>query len=309
MISFISYQFRLIFLLIVAISHAQAEPYLRSYPGDFVLLHDHRIYYHCLGEGSHTVLIDTGIGDASANWIPIQEELSAQMKVCIYDRAGYGMSDPGPGPRTTSLIVEELYTMLKSAEINGPYILVGHSYGGFTVQLFAKIHTDETAGLVLVDSSHPQQAERLAKLDLYEVENRRIITGRSEPINEDASELQKKWYMLNSRRKAVFAQMDELKYFQDSADEVIAAGPMPDLPLAVLTRGVSQLPTLDNSESMEEVWLEMQLELANSSKQGYQNIIQDSGHNIHIDKPDAVIDSVLEIFDSVKNDERSKKLL
>jgi pimeloyl-ACP methyl ester carboxylesterase len=297
--SVISYQFRLIILLIVAMSHVQAESYLRSYPGDFVLLHDHRIYYHCLGEGSHTVLIDTGIGDASANWAPIQQKLSSQMKVCIYDRAGYGMSDPGPGPRTSNLIVEELYTMLKSADIDGPYILVGHSYGGFTAQLFAKIHTDETAGIVLVESSHPQQAERLAKLDLHEVENRRIITGRNDLAPDESTELQKKWHMLNSRRKAIFAQMEELKYFNESADEVIAAGPMPDIPFAVLTRGVSQLPTLDNAESMEDVWLEMQSELANSSKQGYQHIIQNSGHNIHIDKPDAVIDSVLEMIEKI----------
>jgi len=299
MISVITYPLRLIFILLVALSHTEAEPYLRAYPGDFVLLHDHRIYYHCLGEGSPTVLIDTGIGDASANWIPIQEKLSTQTKVCIYDRAGYGMSDPGPGPRTSSLIVEELYTMLKSAGITGPYILVGHSYGGFTAQLFAKKHTDETAGIVLVDSSHPQQVDRLAKLDLFEVENRRIITGRNDAINEDASELQKKWYMLNSRRKAIIAQMDELKYFKDSANEVSKAGPMPDIPLAVLTRGISQLPTLENSESMEEIWLEMQKDLANSNRQGYQKIIQASGHNIHIDSPDAVVNSVLEMFGAI----------
>jgi pimeloyl-ACP methyl ester carboxylesterase len=308
MISIISYRFRLIFILIVAVSNAQAESYLTSYPGDFVLLHDHRIYYHCLGEGSHTVLIDTGIGDASANWIPIQQELSKHLKVCVYDRPGYGMSDPGPGPRTSSLIVEELYTMIKSAEINGPYIIVGHSFGGFTAQLFAKTYTDETAGIILVDSSHPQQADRLAKLDLFEVENRRIITGRSETIDGNTSELQKKWYMLNSRRKAVFAQMDELKYFQDSADEVSNAGPMPNIPIAVLTRGISQLPTLENSESMENVWLAMQIDLANSSQQGYQKIIPNSGHNIHIDAPDAVVDSVLEIFDSVKTNDSKEEV-
>lgn len=307
MISIISYRFRLVFILIVAVSNAQAESYLTGYPGDFVLLHDHRIYYHCLGEGSHTVLIDTGVGDASANWVPIQQELSKHLKVCVYDRAGYGMSGPGPGPRTSSLIVEELYTMVKSAEINGPYIIVGHSFGGFTAQLFAKTYTDETAGIVLVDSSHPQQVDRLAKLDLFETENRRIITGRSEVIKEDSSELQKKWHMLNSRRKAVFAQMDELKYFQDSADEVSNAGPMPDIPLAVLTRGISQLPTLENSESMEDVWLAMQIDLANSSQQGYQKIIPNSGHNIHIDKPDAVVNSVLEIYRSIKQKNTTPK--
>ncbi len=296
----ISYQLRLILLLVIAMPYAQAESYLGPYPGSFVLLHDHRMYYHCLGDGSHTVLIDTGIGGASANWVPIQEKLSSQMQVCIYDRAGYGMSDPGPGPRTTSLIVEELYTMVKSAKINGPYILLGHSYGGFTAQLFAKIYPDETAGVVLVDSSHPQQVERLVKMDLFEAENRRIIIGRSEAIEENASELQKKWHMLNSRRKAVFAQMNELKYFHDSANEVNNAGPMPNLPLVVLTRGISQLPTLDNGETMEDIWLAMQTNLANSSRQGYQKIIQNSGHNIHIDKPDAVVDSVLELFSRIE---------
>jgi pimeloyl-ACP methyl ester carboxylesterase len=198
--------------------------------------------------------------------------------------------------------------MIKSAEINGPYIIVGHSFGGFTAQLFAKTYTDETAGIILVDSSHPQQADRLAKLDHFEVENRRIITGRNETINEDASELQKKWHMLNSRRKAVFAQMDELKYFQDSADEVSNAGPMPNIPIAVLTRGISQLPTLENLESMEDVWLAMQIDLANSSQQGYQKIIPNSGHNIHIDAPDAVVDSVLKMFESVKKNDSKEEV-
>jgi hypothetical protein len=75
---------------------------------------------------------------------------------------------------------------------------------------------------------------------------------------------------------------------------------VPNIPLAVLTRGITQLPTLENAESMEDVWLEMQKDLANSSQQGYQKIISNSGHNIHIDDPDAVVNSVLEMTDAIK---------
>lgn len=277
----------------------QAEPYLPKIPGKFVLLHEHRLYYHCEGEGSHSVLIDGGIGDASANWLPIQKALSEELRVCVYDRAGYGMSDQGPGPRTSRQIVDELYQLITDAHIPGPYILVGQSFGGFTAQLFAKTYPRETAGVVLIESSHPQQAERLAELDLYDAEHREIITGRNNSLPEDASLLRKKWHMLNSRRKAVFTQMEELKYFQQSAKEVIEAGPLPDMPLAVLSREKRLLPTLENTHSMEDVWQDLQTELAHLNAQGGQIIVPGSGHNIHLDAPDAVVAAIQRIYQTI----------
>lgn len=267
-----------------------------SPPGKWIVLEGSRFYYYCYGSGSHSVLMDGGIGDASVNWLPVQNKLAEQFRVCTYDRGGYGLSDPGQGKRTSGQIVTELYRLVKAVGVSPPYIVVGQSFGGFTAQLFARRYPNETAGIVLVDSSHPQQMELLSDLDRYAEEGVQLVTGRDETKVGDIGVLQKHWYMLNSRRKAVLTQMDELKYFDQSAAELRAAGPMPDIPLAVLTRGQQLLPTMENGHSMEEVWLEMQKDLANSSKQGWQHIVEGSGHNIHLDVPEAIIDAVFKVY-------------
>lgn len=159
--------FSLVLLVFSLLTSPGAFAQFQIPPGKYVLFEDHRLYYYCQGKGSPTVIIEGGIGDASVNWLPVQESLSSQMQVCIYDRGGYGMSDTGPGMRTTKQIVYELYRLLKTAEIAGPYIIVGQSFGGFIAQFFARTFPDETMGLVLVDSSHPEQLEYLSDLDLY----------------------------------------------------------------------------------------------------------------------------------------------
>ena len=266
-------------------------------PGKYVLFEEHRLYYHCQGEGEATVLIEGGIGDASVNWLPIQEALSSDLRVCIYDRGGYGMSDTGPGARTTMQIVAELYRLVKTAKIEGPYIVVGQSFGGFVAQYFAKRFPTETLGLVLVDSSHPDQVDKLDALDQHSSKNRTLVTGRNNLAPSEFEGWQRQWHMLNSSRKAVFSQMDELKYFDESARQVKEAGPMPNIPIAVLTRDQRLLPTLEDNQSMEDVWREMQQDLSNSSEQGWQEVVQGSGHNIHLDAPDAVIDAVNKVYE------------
>jgi len=100
----------------------------------------------------------TGI---SALWIPVQNGIAAFAEVCSYDRAGFGFSDPGPLPRTSASIAMELRALLSSASINPPYILVGAFAGGFHVRVYAGSYPDDLAGVVLVDSSHPDQARKL----------------------------------------------------------------------------------------------------------------------------------------------------
>ncbi len=263
--------------------------------GKHVLFGNYRLYYHCEGENTPTVFIDGGIGDASANWLSIQAELAIDMRVCIYDRAGYGMSDPGPGPRTSGQIVTEIYRLMKMVSIPGPYIIVGQSFGGFTAQLFAKRYPELTAGIVLVESSHPRQSEMLSDLDKLSTGERKMVAGRQSYELTDSDPWRQQWLILNSKRKAVFAQMEELKYFRQSEKEVIAAGDMPDIPLAVLTRGQRLLPTMKNHRSMEDVWRSLQEDLANSSSRGWQQIVAGSSHNIHLDNPDALIDAILRV--------------
>jgi pimeloyl-ACP methyl ester carboxylesterase len=139
-----------------AIATERAE---RAYPppGQMVDVGGHSLHINCVGQGSPTVVLDAGSGAFSAHWVRVQREVSGTTHVCSYDRAGMGWSEMGPEPRGTKQISSELHTLLKGANIEGPYVLVGHSFGGLYVRTYAARYPDEVAGVVLVDSSSPKQ--------------------------------------------------------------------------------------------------------------------------------------------------------
>ena len=266
-------------------------------PGRFINIGFQTMYVDCLGENKPTILVDVGIAESSASWYKIAKELSKNTRICLYDRAGYGWSDSGRGERTTATIVHELKLLVKRAEIPGPYIIVGHSFGGFTARYFAAKFPEDVAGLVLVDSSHPEQIYRLSALDNQG--KKPLITGRDANAPADFSEFERKWYFLNSSRKATFAQMAELKYFKQSAYQVKHSGPLKDIPIAVLSRGIAQLPEL-NGVSLENEWLDMQKDLLNLSKNSWHSIILNSGHNIYEEAPVKIIENILEVIEKSK---------
>jgi len=126
-------------------------------PGRMVDVGGHRLHLCCAGEGSRTVVMDSGLPGSSLSWSLVQPEVAKFTRVCSYDRAGLGWSDVGPTPRTSRRIVEELHRLLKKAEIEGPYVLVGHSFGAPNMRLYASKYPDEVAGMVLVDPLHPRE--------------------------------------------------------------------------------------------------------------------------------------------------------
>jgi pimeloyl-ACP methyl ester carboxylesterase len=288
--------FILLFASQTTYANSDFEPF--QPPGRFINLGLHVMYIDCIGENSPTVLIDVGLGDSSANWMKIAKKLSKNVRTCLYDRAGYGWSDPGPGTRTTAQIVHELNMLLEFAEVPGPYIVVGHSFGGFTARYFASKYPEKTAGAVLIDSSHPDQIHRLSALDRIERKSP-VKVSRKEPAPDYMDETERRWYFLNSSRKATFAQMDELKYFKDSAYEVKHSGPIPDVPLAVLTRGKNQLPEIDGI-SLEDEWQSMQKELLTLSNNSWHSVIEDSGHKMYHDAPEEIIDNILKVVNKAR---------
>lgn len=281
-------------LVFLQCAHAEKPFTPLKPPGTFVNLGLHRMYIDCRGSREPTVLIDVGLGDASVNWMPVMLDVEPETRVCLYDRAGYGFSDTGPGYRTTAQIVHELHAVLELGNIPGPYVLVGHSFGGYTAQYFAIRYPKETVGVVLVDSSHPDQITRLAPLNKATKEQRKLFVSKTTPPPENMTPLQKEWYYLNISRKATFAQMDELKYFSESAREVKNAGSFPDIPLAVLTRGKTLLPVIDGV-SMEKVWIDMQNDLAKLSPQSWHVFVKNSGHNIYHDAPETVAENIIKV--------------
>ena len=144
----------------------------RAYPppGEMVDVGGYSLHINCVGQGSPTVVLDGGSGEWSAQWVRVQREVSDTTRVCAYDRAGMGWSEMGPEPRDARQISSELHTLLSKAGIEGPYVLVGHSLGGLSMQTYAARYPDEVAGVALVDSStEPDQfGQRPEARDSYE---------------------------------------------------------------------------------------------------------------------------------------------
>ena len=222
------------------------------------------LFMICEGEGNPAVVIDAGQLDTIAEWRAVLTGIAEFTRVCYYDRAGVGASESGPTPRTSQTIVDELHTLVVNAGISTPLILVGASFGGFTSLLFADQYPDLVAGLVLVDSEHPRQRERLAS------------------------------YLLPSWVWVPFEGVD----WEESAAQVEATGSLGNLPLTVLSASLHGfLP------GGEGVWSDMQEELANKSTAGTQVVVEMSGHHINMDIPTAVVDAVQLMVDDVRASE------
>jgi pimeloyl-ACP methyl ester carboxylesterase len=127
-------------------------------PGRLVDLGGYRLHLWCTGDGAPAVILDAGLGGTSAGWGFVQPEVARFTRVCSYDRAGMGYSDPGPSPRTARRIARELAELLARGGIAGPVVLVGESIAGFYVRVFASDHPERATGLVLVDASHEDDA-------------------------------------------------------------------------------------------------------------------------------------------------------
>ncbi len=120
-------------------------------PGRFVPVGRSALYLHEQGQGSPTVLLESGLAASSLSWALVQPQVAEWTRVCSYDRAGFGWSRPFSQPRTVQNVVADLHALLRNAEIPSPYILVGHSYGGLLVRAFAHLYPGNVAGIVLVD--------------------------------------------------------------------------------------------------------------------------------------------------------------
>ena len=128
-------------------------------PGRLVPFNKRRMHIHVIGEGAPTVVFESGMGASCLSWTQIQPEVARFTRAVSYDRAGHGWSDPAREPRTAQQLAQELHTLLGAAGVPGPYVLVGHSFGGYVNMAFAQLYRENVAGIVLVDSIHPAEWE------------------------------------------------------------------------------------------------------------------------------------------------------
>ena len=301
----------LVFTVLAFNCPADINTYMPEPPpgGRLVDIGGRTLHIKCLGEGAPTVVLDSGVGGFSLEWTPVQRLLAGKVKICAYDRGGYAWSEPGPPPRTTSQLVRELHTLLHNAGLAPPYVLAGHSFGGYNVMYFAKRYPQETAGLILVDSSHPEQTQRLP-----DIPARRDNSGTSNVVTLFQGQSTFDWYPEDVRPMLMQALSSYYLYqtqrweslnFSLSARQVEHAGALPDVPLVVLTRGKRAWPDDPYGIALEREWQKMQGEMAGFVPHGRQVIAAHSGHLIHLEQPDLVADAILSVVTDARNHPRA----
>ncbi|HLZ14356.1 MAG TPA: alpha/beta hydrolase [Candidatus Acidoferrum sp.] len=280
-------------------------------PGHLVNAGGRQFQMNCAGKGSPTVILESGLGDTLAEWQPTLEQIAKFTRVCSYDRAGYGESDAGPLPRTSGQISAELHGLLESAGEHAPFVLVGHSFGGYNARVFNGQYPNEVAGLVLVDSVQEDQYELLPSAWKQFGANQ-LSRWQSQatwmPLQIDFGIARLRFrevlgpdsYLI-LQAKYLKARASELEQIQVSAGQARAAGTIGNKPLIVLT-GVKQDDALKKALSTEDfvryqqVWVgTLQARLAQLSTRGKQEILADVGHNIPAERPEAIVNAVREV--------------
>ncbi|MGA9508901.1 MAG: alpha/beta hydrolase [Candidatus Sulfotelmatobacter sp.] len=282
-------------------------------PGRRIDVGGYKLHIDCTGEGTPVVVLDSGLGDSYVSWIKVQPQIAKFTRVCSYDRAGLGYSDESPRPRTSKVMAEELHTLLHNAGIAPPYVLVGHSMGGYNVRLFASFYRSEVTGMVLVDSSHPEQEKRfppaLNDMDKTWVREQEFMTvampfGIPRLLGFCGNDAQVRAADCNfhSYREGLTV----LKTFPESAAQAATAGSLGDLPLAVLSHDpnvpVPEIPA-DLVKPMNVAWEEMQDELTHLSTRDTRTIAKNSSHYIQLDRPEVVVEAVRNVVDQARKNQ------
>jgi pimeloyl-ACP methyl ester carboxylesterase len=274
--------------------------------------------FSCLGAGSPTILLDYGAGGSMNSWKDVFEPLSKVSRTCMFERAGRGLSDPGPMPRDVNRAVADIDAFIRAANIATPVILVGHSMASYHVRQFANLHLDKTAGIVLVDPSGDGQDARFAEAIpnmrelMPEIVDETTVATCSQGLRnllpslarsstpDDLDPIVGKCGGKDpDRAEATLSEIASMEVI--STGEIkTAARPYGDLPLIVLTRGDNRkgMPdafTAENTAAFARVWNQMHAEMAAQSSAGKHRVVPGAGHSIQRDQPQVVIDAVAEV--------------
>ncbi|HEU5295544.1 MAG TPA: alpha/beta hydrolase [Burkholderiaceae bacterium] len=241
------------------------------------------------GDGAPTVVLETGLGAESDEWAAVQRAIAPVARVCRYDRAGRGASDPAARPRSAADLVADLHTLLQGADLPPPYLLVGHSFGGLLMRLFADRHRSLVAGLMLVDAMHedqfgvfgpafppPQPGEPAALAEVREFWTRGWRDSRSTPEGLD---------------------------LVASCAQARAIGSLGDLPLHVLSAGtfVNQPLVPDGLRPrLQSMWDGLQQRLAGLSARSMRSAITGCGHFLQREAPQQVAAAIAAMVQRVR---------
>jgi pimeloyl-ACP methyl ester carboxylesterase len=305
-------------------------------PGRLVDVGGWRLRLNCVGErkpAEATVVLEAGGGDFSVTWALVQPKVAAFGRVCSYDRAGSGWSELGPNPRTMRQSVYELHTLLKRAGVPPPYVLVGHSFGGFLVRLYTVSYPTDVAGLVLVDASYEEDLVGFnGKMMRWweEATGKPIppaktsapmhVSDYSDAVRERANRAAEQCSRVNAPpfdRLPSAAQLartwacsqprthlpGESTFDGDEAAALRAERqnneyPLDNRPLVVVTRGISGYEREPLAEQRQRERTVHSADLAKLSRHGTQVVAEGSGHQVQIEAPDVVVDAIRNVVSS-----------
>ena len=286
-------------------------------PGRMFDVGGYGLHIQCVGDGWPTVVFEAGSGAISADWGTVLELVGRETRACAYDRAGFGWSERSPRPRDPHTMLDELNRLLTAAGETQPIVYAGHSFGGWMARLYASDYPGRVAGIVLVDSAHEDQWERLPEaygllesaLGAIKVAGfmsrlglLRVMNGP--PGNASAAAQLRPEFFSEFRR-----EMDETDQFVAS---VRTAREVTDLPLAVVSAGRSfaAFPQLADHMPIEEAnrrWAELQADLMTLSSNARRFVSPEATHDITRDDPNLVVDAVLHVVNNVRSNAKHSR--
>lgn len=290
-------------------------------PGKLVDVGGYRLHIYCVGENKEnnpTVILEQGAGGISAAWALVQQEIAKATRVCAYDRAGMGWSELSPKPRDAVYIATELHTLLHNAEIAGPYVLVGWSYGGLYVRMYAGKYPDEVVGMVLLDSSHPDQWSSTAAGKAQYESNARIykiapwlarmgvmrLMGNLQPDSGLPTPQSDALKASFAATKDWDAQSAEFLASPSTDDQVRNSGSLGNIPLFVLTATEHGTPP-----EQEQLWQGWQKDLALLSTNSVHQIVTGADHASFWLDPETAqtsVQAVLHVMEAARTGEHVK---
>lgn len=291
-------------------------------PGQLISVGRHRLHLYCQGAGPATVVIEPGLGVDWVAWAPVVLDLARSIEVCVYDRAGYGWSEPGPVPRSAEQSASELHALLAASNHSGPYVLVAHSFGGHIARIYAARYPSRLGGVVLVDPAEREPSEipaapvkavgspftvsglidRLPPLGWERV--KRLQQGEA-PLPPDVRKLPVAFrhrVVVASSLDQLAAEQSELESARASQVQARAAGFPRDVPLTVITPLAARSPASRSATTTSLARRELLRKLAESSASGTQILAGESGHMVHVDQPDLVVTVIREMLSQVRQD-------
>ena len=307
----------------------------RRFPpsGRLVRVNERQMHIHVTGEGTPTVLFESGMGASCLSWTMVQPQVAQFTRAVSYDRAGHGWSDPARGPRTAQQIAEELHTLLDATGVPGPYVLVGHSFGGYVNRAFAHLYRNEVVGMVLVDSVHPAEWENPTQEQLRMIEvglryawiaawlarlgfvrfclarlargsprlgraaARAFGIGTAAAVQRIAGEIRKLPAPILPVVRALWSQP---KNFVSLGQHVAALPVSAAQAVAASTLGDLPLVVLSGDHHAAP-YTDWQGDLAQLSSRGRHVVASDSGHWIHLDHPELVTVAIREVVATARS--------